>query len=105
MKKRILIVGAGFGGLRVALSLDRDIRAKELKDSYEVVLVDRSPVHVYTPLLYKLAATKHFDLEALDYSLPSLLAGTNIRFVEDTFHFSRGEELRCDYLVLAPGSE
>jgi NADH:ubiquinone reductase (H+-translocating) len=115
MKKRILIVGAGFGGLRTALTLGKQVRKNGLAAEYEVALVDRSPLHIYTPLLYKLAASRSFNPDALAYPLLAILEETGVRFMEDSVwemdllegdvHLSRGEELRCDYLVLAPGSE
>src|SRR3989344_9348552 len=49
---KIVILGAGFGGLRVALDLAKAGRRIE---GHEVVLVDRVFHHVYTPLLYEVA--------------------------------------------------
>lgn len=49
---RIVIVGGGFGGLGVAMHLLRSSRAS----SFAITLLDPSPVHVYTPWLYEIAA-------------------------------------------------
>src|SRR3989344_9079328 len=118
--KRILILGGGFGGLRVALILDRKLASLELKERYELVLVDRNAYHTYTPILYEIAsAPEHIEESSLrkkaGYDIRDLLAGTCARFIEDRIknldlvggdaHFERGEELPCDYVVLAPGSE
>ena len=46
-RPRVLVVGAGFGGLRVAAQLRRA--------ECDVVLVDRSNHHVFQPLLYQVA--------------------------------------------------
>jgi NADH:ubiquinone reductase (H+-translocating) len=49
MKKRILIVGGGFGGLYAAQALRR------AGDSVEVTLIDRRNFHLFQPLLYQVA--------------------------------------------------
>src|ERR1700761_1577735 len=46
-KGRVVIVGGGFGGLFAALALRNG--------PYSVTLVDRSPQHVFQPLLYQCA--------------------------------------------------
>ena len=44
---RVVIVGAGFGGLECARKLDRA--------AVDVLLLDRSGYHLFTPLLYHVA--------------------------------------------------
>ena len=44
---RVVIVGAGFGGLRAATSLR--------KAAVQVVVIDRSNHHLFQPLLYQVA--------------------------------------------------
>src|SRR6185503_14368465 len=44
-KKRVVIIGGGFGGLTAARALHRD----------DVVLIDRTNHHVFQPLLYQVA--------------------------------------------------
>jgi len=52
-RHRIVIVGGGAGGLELATRLgDRFARS----DKAEIVLVDRSPTHVWKPLLHEVAA-------------------------------------------------
>ena len=55
MKKNIVILGAGFGGLRVALDVEANISGStpEAKE-WRVILVDRNPYHMYYPRLYEL---------------------------------------------------
>lgn len=48
---RVVILGGGFGGLRVA----RDLARRRNEEQLDITLVDASPVHVYTPLLYEVA--------------------------------------------------
>jgi NADH dehydrogenase len=46
-RARVVIVGAGFGGLECARELDRA--------AVDVLLLDRSGYHLFTPLLYQVA--------------------------------------------------
>jgi NADH dehydrogenase len=58
-RKRIIIVGAGFGGLRLA---------QELKKSpFEVFLIDRNNYHQFQPLMYQVATAR---LEPASISFP-----------------------------------
>ncbi|MBI4262284.1 NAD(P)/FAD-dependent oxidoreductase [Candidatus Uhrbacteria bacterium] len=52
-EKNIVILGAGFAGLRVALDLEH---AGVQREGYHVVLVDHATHHLYTPLLYEVAS-------------------------------------------------
>ena len=48
-KKRVVIVGGGFGGLKLARQLnDRD---------FQVILLDRNNYHLFQPLLYQVATS------------------------------------------------
>ena len=48
-KKRVVIVGGGFGGLKLARRLnDRD---------FQVILLDRNNYHLFQPLLYQVATS------------------------------------------------
>ena len=48
-KKRIVIVGGGFGGLKIARKLKRQ--------HYQVVLLDKNNYHLFQPLLYQVATS------------------------------------------------
>lgn len=74
---QIVIVGAGFAGLRVALELEkRRVRRGDCK----ITIIDREPHHVYWPLLYEVCSG------ALEDTKPDcagqLRAGVCIRFDE-----------------------
>jgi NADH dehydrogenase len=117
-KKNIAILGAGFGGLRAAKQL-----AKQLpkNSGYEVILIDRNDHHTYTPLLYEIATTsketadntKLHELAA--YSIKELINGLPIQFIQDEvkdiepsvgkIFFASGKILKTEYLVAALGSE
>src|SRR5690554_6898222 len=59
-RPRVVVVGAGFGGLRVAQTLGN-------KDEVEVLLLDRNNYHGFWPLLYQVATA---GLEATSIAAP-----------------------------------
>jgi NADH dehydrogenase len=100
-----VIVGAGFGGLRVARGLSRA--------PVDVTILDRHNYHTFVPLLYQVATA---GLEPEEFAQPIrriLRAVPNVRFRLDTVTgvdldrrtiTTNTGELRYDYLVLAAGS-
>jgi len=106
---RVLIIGAGFGGLNAAQSLaDKNI---------DVILIDRHNYHVFTPLLYQVA-TASLDPSEIAYPVRATThRWHNVKFqmgeivaidptaklldirVDDQVH-----KLAYDYLILACGS-
>lgn len=58
-KKRIIIVGAGFAGLRLAQDLENT--------DYEVLLIDKFNFHQFQPLMYQVATAR---LEPANISFP-----------------------------------
>src|SRR3989344_1500516 len=56
-KKKIVILGAGFGGLKTAQVLNNGIRKLGLEEKYEISLIDRNNYHTYYPTLYEIATT------------------------------------------------
>src|SRR5437773_10104757 len=100
----VVIVGAGFGGLRVARALRRA--------PLQVVLVDRNNYHIFQPLLYQVATAglepeeiakparaimrgqKNFDFRMVDV--------TRVDFAAKRLETSAGP-VAYDFLVLAPG--
>ena len=114
-KQNIVIIGAGFGGIRAAQDIGRGLLARGLTERYEAVLIDRHPFHVYTPLLYKFAATAGDEEKRLALPVETLLGALPVRFIEDealsldarkgTVLLRRGGELDASCIVLTPGSE
>lgn len=45
--KKVIIIGAGFGGIRIAKALN--------KTAYDVTLIDKNNYHLFQPLLYQVA--------------------------------------------------
>lgn len=106
---KIIIVGAGFGGLFAA----RTLAGK----SVDVLLVDRQNFHTFTPLLYQVA-TCALDPSEIAYPVRSIFRGKdNIRFLlgnvttinthERVITIATNDQERqepYDYLILATGS-
>jgi len=104
-KPRVIIVGAGFGGLAVA----RQLVGKEV----EVVLIDRSNHHLFQPLLYQVATA---DLSPAEIAWPirsifshtpnvSVFLGevTGIELAGKSI-IARDYRVEYDYLVLSTGA-
>lgn len=53
-KKSIVILGAGFAGLKTALLLKKKLKTDP---KYQILLIDERDTHVYTPDLYEIATT------------------------------------------------
>ncbi len=111
-RKRICILGGGFGGLYTALALDRLPWMSQERP--EIVLVDQRDRFVFLPLLYELVTG---ELESWEVAPPyaELLADTNIRFHQAEVskinitpaevQLADGATLAYDYLVLALGGK
>ncbi|MCU0492439.1 MAG: NAD(P)/FAD-dependent oxidoreductase [Chloroflexaceae bacterium] len=104
-RPRVVIVGAGFGGLSAA---------KTLGDSgMEVLLLDRNNYHGFWPLLYQVA-TAGLEPEAIGYPVRAIVRRyRNLDFRMTEVHgvdFERrlvltdGQPIPYDYLVLSAGS-
>lgn len=115
-KKNIVILGAGFGGLRAAMDIAKGLRHLKFSDKYEVVLLDRNDCHLFIPFLYKVAAgaDDQFGMKCT-YDIAALVKNLSIRFMQaevasldlanSIIYLKTGENLRADYLVIALGSD
>jgi NADH dehydrogenase len=79
--RRVVVVGAGFGGLFAARRLARS--------GLQVVLIDRRNFHTFTPLLYQVAAAE-LEPEEIAYPLRSVFRG------QKNLHMVLGEVRRVD---------
>lgn len=103
---RVVIIGGGFGGVKLAFALkNHDV---------QVVLLDRNNYHTFQPLLYQVA-TAGLEPDSIAYPLRKVFKGFRNVF------FRMGEALRVhsernvletsigdieyDYLVIATGSK
>src|SRR3984893_1807324 len=108
-KKRVLIVGGGFGGIAAARALKRA--------DVEITLIDRRNHHIFQPLLYQVAtavlapseiAAPIRQLEAKQKNLSVLLGevkGIDLgaRTVETICPGIGSRKLEYDFLVIATG--
>ena len=104
-KKRVVIVGGGFGGLKLA---------NKLRNSdFQVVLVDRNNYHQFPPLIYQIASA---GIEPSSISFPFRkifqkrsnfffrMAEVRSVFPEQNILQTSIGKVRYDYLVLAAGT-
>lgn len=108
----IVILGAGYAGLRTALDLDRHFR--EHGGDGSVTLVDQNAYHQVIQELHLTATAGIHSLEAI-YDLKRLIGDRAIRFVQarvkaiSPLHrevqLADGQSLSYDRLVLALGGE
>lgn len=118
-KKKIIIAGAGFGGVTAALKLAEGLG--RLNAEYEILLLDRHHHQLYTPALYEIAAipSKNAPNSALKSAIlipiADIVAGKPISVLcdelvglkgrEKKLILQKGNELEYEFLILALGSE
>jgi NADH dehydrogenase len=113
-KRRVLILGGGFGGTYAAQRLDRTLATRS---DVDVVLVSRDNYLLFTPMLHEVAAgdlypgdivnplrkmlrrVRFMDAEVVDIDL------RNRRVRCEAGPLRRTRELSYDYLLVALGSE
>jgi NADH dehydrogenase len=106
IRPKVVIVGAGFGGLRVA----RELRHAPV----DVLLVDQHNYHTFQPLLYQIA-TAALDPEEIGSSVRGIFhTQQNFQFrlgkvvgvdwMNQQLQCEAGEPIRFDYLLLAAGA-
>ena len=105
-KQRVVIVGAGFGGLSLAKGLARS--------SYDITLIDRHNYHLFQPLLYQVATAA---LSPADIAAPVrailrgqsnatvMLADVSGVDVAAKDVIAEGRRIPYDILVLATGAQ
>ena len=106
-RRRVVIVGAGFGGLAAAQRLEHT--------DVDVTLVDRTNHHLFQPLLYQAAMGWLSESDCASPTRASLGRGSNTRFVmAEVTDFDaqrrqvvldRGERIDYDSLIVACGSQ
>jgi len=111
MKKTVLILGAGYGGLMTAVKLED--ASKHLSDDVEIVLVDRNDYHQYVHLSYEIVSGVK-KVSDLTVPLSELLRNRQISFAQATVNYidlanktvkTDKEDMRYHELVIALGSE
>lgn len=120
-EKNIVILGAGFAGLRVAKLLSKKIPKYS---GYKIKLVDKRNFHLYTPDLYEVATAFNekitddcllrlretvatpinnlIDHERVEFVFDRVL---EVDFAEKKVRLGKYDELAYDYLVVAMGAQ
>lgn len=105
-RKRVVVVGAGFGGLSVARALgDSEV---------DVLVIDRHNYHGFWPLLYQVA-TAGLEPESISYPVRAILRRyhnvnfqlgevTGVDFDNRQVLLQGEKAISYDYLVLSAGS-
>ncbi|MCB0077163.1 MAG: NAD(P)/FAD-dependent oxidoreductase [Anaerolineales bacterium] len=103
---RVVIIGAGFGGLKAAEKLS--------KMPVEVLLIDRNNYHTFQPLLYQIA-TAGLDPEEVAHSVRGVFQGQHnvdfrmgtvegLSWERQTLWMADGSLISFDYLIIAAGA-
>jgi NADH:quinone reductase (non-electrogenic) len=106
-RRRVVIVGGGFGGLAAA----RKLRHVDV----DVTLVDRMNHHLFQPLLYQVAAGGLSPSDCASPIRPALKRGSNTTFLmaevtdvdaeQRQLVLDRGDRLGYDSLIVACGAQ
>ncbi len=118
-RKNIIIAGAGFGGITSSLILAKKIG--NLRNEYEIILIDRHHHQLYTPALYEIAAIPRESVSSLSLKssilipINDIVSGKSIKFICDEVIGLESKERRVilknlgeipyEYLTFALGSE
>lgn len=103
--KKVVIVGAGFGGLQVAKSLNNK--------NFDITLIDRNNHHLFQPLLYQVASSALSPGEIAAPIRSIFRFSKNVKVIMneaisiDTYTQTiqlKDSSINYDYLVLAPGA-
>lgn len=104
--QRIVIIGAGFAGLKLAKSID--------KNKYQVVIIDKNNYHQFQPLLYQVA-TAGLEANSITFPLRKIFQKKNnihVRYAEMQSVNTTDNEistnlgvLHYDHLILCLGLE
>ncbi|HZK10151.1 MAG TPA: FAD-dependent oxidoreductase [Clostridia bacterium] len=108
--KKIIILGAGYGGILTAKRLEKTFRKRE---DVEITIIDKNTYHAMLTELHEVAAER-VPREAVRIDLDKIFAKRNIEVVHDEvkdIDFDQKRlvgvvgEYNYDYLVLATGSK
>lgn len=106
-KKRVIVIGAGFGGLQLVQKLAN-------RSELDVILIDKRNHHLFQPLLYQVASAV---LSPADIAIPTRSLTNeykNVRVIMaevESINFKKktvsylGRQMDYDYLILAMGAK
>jgi NADH:ubiquinone reductase (H+-translocating) len=103
--KRLVIVGGGFAGLKLALRL--------CKEKFQIVLIDKNNYHLFQPLLYQVAMSG-LEPSAISFPIRKVFQNTKVQYrMAELLSVSPENNeiqttiglLKYDFLVLATGAK
>lgn len=109
--KKIVIIGAGYGGVLAAKKLAKKV--KKLKEEVTVTLIDKNPYHTMLTELHEVVADR-VPQDAIKISLKKIFAGRKVDVVLDEVTsvdfdqkmvVAKDGNYSYDYLVLGTGSK
>lgn len=120
MRSNIVILGAGFGGLRASLVLGTYKKRGKLSN-HEIVLIDKNNYHTYTPTLYEISTTSkevanYIDLKSVNtFPIRKILGKLPVKFIKADIvkidaqkghvHLRDGRRIPYTHLIIALGSQ
>jgi NADH dehydrogenase len=109
-KKRIVIIGGGYGGILTAKKLARKFKKSE---EVEIILIDKNPYHAMLTELHEVAAGRVPE-DAIRIDLKKIFEGRNVEVILDEVQnvdfsakvvHSELKNYEYDYLVVGTGSK
>ena len=109
-KKKVVVLGAGYGGIETALDIYRHSRKRK---DIEITIIDKNEYHTLLTELHEVAGNR-VTPDGLMINLQKIFEHTNVRVVRDRITGidpdrqvlkSETETYPYDYLVLGTGSE
>ncbi|MGC9311152.1 MAG: NAD(P)/FAD-dependent oxidoreductase, partial [Sediminispirochaetaceae bacterium] len=109
-KKKIVVLGGGYGGITALKKLYRRFRKKA---DIEITLIDKNPYHTLLTEIHEVAGSR-VEPDAVQISFARIFGGTRIKRVTDTIvdiDFenntlkSESSSYRYDYLIIGAGGE
>jgi len=116
--KTIVIIGAGFGGVKCALTLEK--LARKSKANVKIILIEKNRYHTFIPALYEVASASPYVSEYALYNRSNILIKdiiknkkidfikaevTNIDCHNNNLTIDEKDKINFDYLVIAIGSQ
>lgn len=109
MNKKIVVIGAGYGGVRATKILYKHLK----KSNIDLYIIDKNPYHTLMTELHEVAGGQ-LEPDALKIYLKKIFAGKKINIITDEVNnidFKNKEiklknaSLKYDYLILGTGAE
>lgn len=108
--KRIVILGAGYGGVNAAKRLNRFLKKSE---DINITLIDKKPYHTLMTELHEVAGAR-VEQDSVQVRLSKIFAGTKVKLVNDIVTKIDFEKRQLDgengnypydYLIIGSGAE